>query len=231
MARPDKYIGPAGQRLPSVTELLSELGWNKDVLLGWADKMAREGKSPMLERNAAAKRGSQMHALIEWHEGGRPGAPPPDTSLDADLAFEAWTEWRETVALEKLWQEEPLTSDVLGFGGTPDMIALIDGHVTVLDWKTANKPGRPYIEHVIQVTAYAALWNAREVEAWREVAQRPATHGILVKVAKTPDNRWRAVPYSWRLDSFGDVPGWVIRSCLGLRRARELMNKRLVEVF
>lgn len=230
MARPDKYIGPAGQRLPSVTELLSELGWNKDVLLFWADKMAREGKSPMLERNAAAARGSQMHALIEWHEGGRPDDKPPDTSLDADLAFEAWMSWRETVTIETLWQEEPLTSDVLGFGGTPDMIAVVDDNVTVLDWKTANKPGRPYIEHVIQVTAYAALWNAREVELGT-AAPRAATHGILVKVAKTPDNRWQAVPYSWRLDAFGDVPGWVIRSCLGLRRARELMSKRLVEVF
>jgi hypothetical protein len=227
MARPDKYIGRSGERLPSVTELLGELGWNREALMRWADKIAREGKSPLMERNAAAKRGSEMHALIEWHEGGE---QPPDTSLDADLAFEAWTEWRETMALDVLWQEEPLISDALGFAGTPDMIAVVDGNVTVLDWKTASKPGRPYLEHVLQVTSYAALWNAREAELG-VVEPRAATHGILVKVAKAPDARWRAVPYSWRLDAFGAVPAWVMGACVNLRRARELMGKRLVEVF
>lgn len=231
MSRPDRYLTEDGEELPSVTTLLGELGWNKDALFFWADKLAREGKSPRLERDAAARRGTMLHGLIEWSMSD--DEQQPETSLHADRAFEAWCKWREQRQLEVLAQEQPIVSPMLGFAGTPDLVARENGVVAVYDWKTSTKHRAPYHEHIIQVTAYAMLWQ------W--LCNRDgrlgdvAIHGVLVKVApEDPDDEasaWLAKEYRWHLDRFGAVPGWTMATCLHLRRARKLLAKGIHEMW
>ena len=228
MSRPAKYVADDGTRLPSVTELINELGWNKESLFRWADKLAREGKSPIMERDAAARRGTQVHALIDWVEDSDDELTQPSTSLDADRAYQAWYRWRVTQSIEPLLREQPMINTMLGYAGTPDLIGIVDDRVTVFDWKTATKHRPPYLEHIIQVTAYAQLWNAQEASIG---GTRFATHGMLVKLAPDAEGNWSAKPSSWPLDAFGVVPTWIIQACLNLRRAREAMQRRASEVF
>lgn len=231
MGRPDRYLTPDGEELPSVTTLLSELGWNKDALFGWADKLAREGKSPIMERDAAARRGTMVHETIEWAETDDDAAERPQASLEADLAFNAWCQWRSERQLETLAREQPIVSSMLGFAGTPDLVARENGVVGIYDWKTAAKMRAPYLEHIVQVTAYAALWG------WQCAANgRPndaALFGALVKMAPDPDDdsKWKAQEYRWRLDAFGAIPMWTINNCLHLRRARKLLARAIAEAW
>ena len=60
-----KYLDANGNKLPSVTEILGGLGWNREVLMGWANKIGRQGQTIAEVRNPKADAGTLAHHLIE----------------------------------------------------------------------------------------------------------------------------------------------------------------------
>jgi hypothetical protein len=54
-----------------------------------------------------------------------------------------------------------LVSQVHRFGGTPDAVGRINGQLSLLDWKTSKAI---YAEYLIQLAAYAHLWNSNRGE-------------------------------------------------------------------
>jgi hypothetical protein len=154
------YKAQDGVRIPSVTTVLSGLGWKTDGLMFWAHGIGIQGIPLHEARSKAADAGTLAHAMAAADI---TGAQAPDLSdADADTreraqaGFDAYRQWRRMSRLELVASEVPLVSEMHRFGGTLDAIAVFDGAAGILDFKSAKQL---YGDHVIQVAAYRALWE------------------------------------------------------------------------
>lgn len=107
------------------------------------------------EGTNSRERGSRIHATIEGilrREG--PTIDPRDAPAIAGVRT-----WLNEHKVKPLEIEAYLIHETLGYGGTLDVIAEIDGEVWLLDWKTSKSvawpDGRVYDEMRYQLAAYA----------------------------------------------------------------------------
>lgn len=163
-----KYIRTDGTKLPSVTEILGSLGWNREVLMGWANKIGRQGFTVAEVRNPKADAGSLAHHLIEcdltnicWEETQEwceSAADLQEKALLARESFNAWWKVKEREGWELVDAEVQMASDQLDYGGTFDlMLRDPSGELVIADIKT----GSPHAEAAIQLAAYGQLWEDR----------------------------------------------------------------------
>jgi hypothetical protein len=126
----------------------------------------------------AGEIGSQVHKLIEWTLRStlyaEPG-PCPKISDRAQWAFMCFEEWAKTVDLKPLLIEQTVWSATHGYAGTADLIAEINGRLTLVDFKTAK---RVYAETDLQVAAY--------IHALQEMGhyEGQAVCGLIVRLPK-----------------------------------------------
>lgn len=138
-------------RLPSVTGILRDT-WPKPQLLEW---YAREGANAATVLSAASVRGKAVHRFIETF-----------LTTGELLAFDDFPpEYRGylTGAARFLWETDPrpmpggverlVCHPELRYAGRPDLVALIDGAVTLVDFKS-NPKGVIYKEAHVQTVAY-----------------------------------------------------------------------------
>lgn len=87
--------------------------------------------------NEAADVGKQVHALIEHAVKTELGEPcdEPTATDDALYRFADWRGWAEKVGLEPLMAEGRIYHYTHAYAGTFDLLALVDGKPTILDWK------------------------------------------------------------------------------------------------
>ena len=166
------YLDKRGNRLPSVTQILSA-SWPKgDALIAWANREGLAGRDHTKARDDAAMTGTIAHEIILARMGG------PASDLDAyDMAAVKKARipahhasgWLEGVELEPLIVEQPLISTKMGYAGTPDWYGKLNGVPTVLDIKTSSGI---YASHYVQCAAYAALLE----EAGHKVEQVAILH-------------------------------------------------------
>ena len=142
-------------RVPGVTTILGVL--NKPALVPWANKMGLQGIDTTRYVDELADAGTLAHAMILTHHGGE----APDFSHYneyqqelAGNAFASYLNWLKDHTVEPWVTEQPLVSELYKFGGTPDMLANVDGVATLLDFKTGKAI---YPEHYHQVAAYEKL--------------------------------------------------------------------------
>jgi len=153
------YKNSKGERLPGVTTILGDLGWNKRQLMHWAWKEGCEGRDYKDTSTKAADAGTIAHALIEANI---KGILYPVEEYDkplvekAETAFLNFLQWKDNVKFEVIDTEPHLISEVFRFGGTPDCIARINGKIALFDWKSGNAI---YEDMIIQLGAYRMLWN------------------------------------------------------------------------
>lgn len=151
------YKNKAGQRLPGVTTILSRFK-EAGGLVHWAWDLGRQGIDYRQVRDDAANAGTAAHLMVESDIRGIPfDRTPysPELLERADSAFDAYRQWRDQTKLEPVATELSLVSEVHQFGGTMDLM-LTNGRLTLGDIKTS---ARLYPEHLIQVAAYAILWE------------------------------------------------------------------------
>jgi hypothetical protein len=153
--RPSIYRLADKTRVPGVTTVLGKF---KDPggLIHWAWELGRDGVDYRDARDKAGDAGSIAHQWIDDEVHGRaltivPTTPEAEKAL---VGFDAFRKWRHGVNLEIIDTERPLVSELHRFGGTYDALCMVDGLVTLLDWKTSN---RVYTEHVAQLAAYRQL--------------------------------------------------------------------------
>jgi hypothetical protein len=116
------------------------------------------------------KYGTRVHAAIEMLVNGEdvsmsdgfkdPYAAPGDDRMEA-LTFEEyhavwtfqewWKEYTSKHVVEVIETEFTLWSTALGFAGTVDLLAKVDGVFTIFDWKTSKSV---YLGHKAQISAY-----------------------------------------------------------------------------
>jgi len=151
-----RYELPDGTKVPGVTTVLNELGWNKNTLIAWARREALAGNDPDKIRDESADIGTCAHYLCECDAKG----VTPDLSefsqahIDiAENCFLGYLDWRKTHNITKVTSELSCVSEKYKYGGTIDMLYRGDGMI-LGDIKTSNGI---YDEHKIQVAAYYYL--------------------------------------------------------------------------
>jgi hypothetical protein len=166
MSRPDRYYElPDGTRRPSVSTILGLIkGDYRDARL-----------------DAAAARGTHVHALIAADLRGED--TPPLGSLPPDVAagFRAWLAWR----FDNPGEAEAVETPIVGphFAGTPDVVYRTATRRILLDLKATS--ARQY-EHYLQLGAYAVLWNGANPGAL-------VTHGLVLRLdvrSGNPEEFW-----------------------------------------
>ena len=127
--------------------------FNKEIFVNWRKKIGDEKANRITK--AATVRGTDMHTLTENYLDNKelPKVPPISEFL-FKIAKPKLNLIDNIYALEG-----PLYSKQLGIAGTVDCIAEYDGELSIIDFKTSQKPKpREWIEHYfVQAMAYGCM--------------------------------------------------------------------------
>jgi hypothetical protein len=164
MPRPKNgYTNAAGQPVPGTTDVT---GRYKDsgALIHWAHKQGAAGL-PLYDRSAIDI-GSAVHKMAELDLIGAPDREieaalhnylsAPNHLQMAHASFKAFREWREQCRVTPIKQEISLVSERYQYGGTPDLIAMVNNGIGLIDFKTGKAV---YNEMKVALAAHGNLWN------------------------------------------------------------------------
>lgn len=146
-----QYKNKDGIRVPGVTTITGELGWSKQTLINWGNRMGLEGIDTKKYVDDKAAIGTLGHLIITDKLKGIKTNTDDFSKNQIDKAknsvksFEAWAKFHK---IEPVFIEEPLVSNLYNFGGTIDIYGKIDGELEIVDLKTGSGI---YDEHYIQV--------------------------------------------------------------------------------
>jgi len=160
------YKTEKGKRVPGATTVINLYGDNKGALMGWMRKECLAGRDPYKVRDSAADIGTVCHALVEEHVHKALGNEEfkaldrleysPLTMEVAEKAFNAYLQWEKSANIEYIRAELQLVSNEYKYGGTIDIVAKLDGKLTIIDLKTSKGV---YPDHKIQIGAYRNLYE------------------------------------------------------------------------
>lgn len=120
----------------------------------------RAGAEKAFDKNQQKAKdvGTEVHGLIQHYWATQTGedVPEPEASSDEALwIFAGFEQWAKSVALRPLATEKKLFSVSGNYAGTLDCLAITEGRLEVIDWKTSKKRvEKPYAEHSLQNVAY-----------------------------------------------------------------------------
>lgn len=124
----------------------------------------------------ASEIGTQAHALIEWNlrrSLGQEAGPEPVIGEAATLAFVAYERWAKEVNLKPLLIEQKVYSHTHRYAGTMDLLAEVNGVLTLIDWKTSK-----------DVYAEAHLQNVAYQVALTEMGHATPEAGLILRLPK-----------------------------------------------
>lgn len=142
-----------GEYYPSATTIL-EAYPKPYALLQW---MKEAGKQSDEVRDAAGRRGSNVHYLTEQYDKGfeckllNEDTGQPMYSMEEWSMFERYVDFTTRFNPQHELIEQQVLSPQLGFAGTIDRVTVIDGKMYLLDIKTSNGI---YNSYWLQVAAY-----------------------------------------------------------------------------
>jgi hypothetical protein len=120
--------------------------------------------------------GSETHKLIEWTMRTAMGAaagPKPAVCDEALWGFMAFEDWAKAVSFKPVLIERTVYSLTHGYAGTMDVLARVDGQLTLVDFKTGKGI---YPEAHLQSAAYSV--------ALTEMGYQAPTAALIVRVPK-----------------------------------------------
>ena len=147
-----------GKRVKGVTTILSNLGWNKNVLGAWARRTALAGDDPDAVLKEAGAIGTLAHYLCECDiKGEEPELD--DYSAEqiekAENAFLGYLEWKKMTKPKYEAIELKMVSEKYKVGGTADFVARINNSLVLGDIKTSKGI---YPEMTAQLAAYRKMY-------------------------------------------------------------------------
>jgi hypothetical protein len=164
MPRPKNgYLNAAGQPIPGTNDIT---GRYKDsgALIHWAHKQGQQGL-PLYDRSAIDI-GSAVHKMAELDLIGASDREiesalhnylsAPNHLQMAHTSFRAFREWREQCRVTPIKQEVSLVSERYQYGGTPDLVAMVNNGIGLIDFKTGRAV---YNEMKVALAAHGNLWN------------------------------------------------------------------------
>jgi len=120
--------------------------------------------------------GSQVHALIEWNLRRalkQTVGPEPRVVDDAQWAFMAFQDWAASVSLRPRFIEQTVWSKTYGYAGTMDLLADVNGVLTLVDFKTGKA-----------IYGEAHLQNVAYQVALSEMGHSTPAGGLIVRLPK-----------------------------------------------
>ena len=178
-----QYLDIHGSEVPSVTTVLSQL--NKPQLVAWAARLARQGVDWEDVRNEAADIGTIAHEMAENFIKNQPcdfsQHPGYKKALKAFSAFQNWVGINQVTFLGS---EIPLVHHQKKFGGTIDIVAEVNGKVSLIDLKTSSSLSE---EYNYQVCAYQYLLENGDLDdrgAKRSFPPYQVEQAILLRIDK-----------------------------------------------
>ena len=135
-----------GRGIPSVTELLSFI--DSEGLIGWANRVGRQGLDNKEVANKAAEFGTTVHESIENYLKGKKYTD----NVCLDAFKEWWTGINSCHRVRIIGQEQSIVCEY--FAGTYDLLITIDDKPYLIDFKTSNHVGYKYF---MQLAAYRYL--------------------------------------------------------------------------
>lgn len=196
--------------VPGVTSILGVM--NRPALINWAASQAAEYVAASLKpgealddeqiqalvdgartayrrtRDRAAEIGTVVHEWIERYAGAairghRLRIPLPENE-QARRGVEAFIGWTEAHDVKFLESERPIYSRSGDYAGTVDIIAEVNGVLSVLDVKTST---RVYPQYALQLAAYWLAWEEDEEVTASLAGREPRRiqQGLVVHVSKT----------------------------------------------
>jgi len=145
------YRNSQGIRVPGVTTITGELGWNTQVLVNWSNRIGLEGIEVGKYVDDKADIGTLGHSMITDKLEGKKTDTDDYSKNQIEAAknsvksFEAWARDKK---IEPILIEVPLVSNIHNFGGTLDIYAKVNKSLELIDLKTGKGI---YDEHLIQV--------------------------------------------------------------------------------
>ena len=172
-------------KLVSITSVTSH--FNKEIFVNWRKKIGDEKANRITK--AATVRGTDMHTLTENYLDNKelPKVPPISEFL-FKIAKPKLNLIDNIYALEG-----PLYSKQLGIAGTVDCIAEYDGELSIIDFKTSQKPKpREWIEHYfVQAMAYGCmLYEMKNIPVKKLVIIMACENGECVVYEETNKKKY-----------------------------------------
>lgn len=170
------------------------------------DRMVNELKqTPYRERDAAANRGTEVHALAEKLVRGEEVEVPGELAGYVDAYVRFLDEWQP----KPLLVEAPIGNRKWNLAGTLDLVAkLPNGQVALMDVKTSKGV---YPEVALQLAAYANAEFYMELGCEVPMEELGITHGYVIHVR---DGSYQVLP----VDISADGPWKVMQHLIWLSR-------------
>jgi hypothetical protein len=129
--------------------------------------------------------GSEIHKIVEWTIRTAIGAvagPRPVVQAAALLGLAAFEQWAASVRLKPLLTERTVFSLTHGYAGTMDLLARVNGVVTVCELKSSKQI---YPENMLQACAYRV--------AMEEMGYAPQA-SLIIRLPKTAADSFEVQP-------------------------------------
>jgi len=152
-----------GTRVKGASTITGALGFTKNVMIAWANRLGREGVNTKNYVDGLADAGTLAHYLVECDMAGMErdqGYLDEFSKVDMDRAlvsFEKYRDWRAQHDVQCVWHEQQLVSEIYRFGGTLDILAYVDGLLVLVDIKTCKALYGATDEKWTQVAGYDLL--------------------------------------------------------------------------
>lgn len=198
------YIDANGQRVPGVTTILDK-GLPKPALVPWGIKTVAEYAvnnredlaekpptemlselkgAPYRERDAAAKRGTEVHRLAEALVQGDQVVVPAE--LDRHVAH--YVEFLDAFKPQPILVEPVVYNLTYGYAGSADLFADIGGETWLLDLKTNRSGVYPEVAYQLAAYRYAEFYLDADGEP------QPMIAVDRCAVIHVNDKGWQVVP-------------------------------------
>ena len=165
------YKNADGKRVPSVTTILGVIA--KPQLINWANRLGLDGINVKEYVDDKADIGTLAHSICEFSLVGTPIEWTKYTReqiIQACKCAKKFFEWKSYQAeFIPLASELELVSNQYQYGGCIDLVAILNGRLTLIDFKTC---GGVWDEAKFQTSAYKKLLN-ENFDKLRENAINP----------------------------------------------------------
>ena len=186
------YKDSEGNKVPGATTVIAILA--KPQLITWANRLGLDGIDSTKYVDNLADVGILAHHLILCHHRDEVPDMGDFSENQIELAFnclKSYANWESTHTIKPLLIEQPMVSDTLRYGGTPDLYCEMDGMLTLLDFKTGKAL---YPENMYQLAAYRNLlmdYGNRVDQCIALRIGRDDSEGFEMKMGKDMDTAFR----------------------------------------
>ena len=221
------FYGEKGEILLSVTGATGVID-KSPALMGWAVKMMSEylisrfesgviinrgmietaKREYRLAQKKAGNIGTEIHEWVsDWILGKNPEMPQQENVVNGITAF---LKFQKEHKIKWLESEKYIYSKKYKYAGILDAVAIIDGELVLVDFKSSNSIEYP--EYALQIAGYMI--------AYEEEVKKKIDYRLLIKFGKNDGN----FSYKKLEDNKTDKEGFL--ACLKLKKTLKQINDR-----